>query len=342
MISKAIQYTKTLILDFLDYFTSIPSYIRGMVRSMTVFMHDQRIKFQDILETNIELGKHHLFRGKISDALLRFRVAHFLFDPQNKEINYWLGWCYFFKSRYDVAIPYLDDAKEEDKYNLRDFVKNYNTVTEVPEKLWNIIQSISIAEYDDRYYIKDLYGNYTDLPLEFIQFCTENIKEIPDGTDIMDYGCGTGLAASMLDQVVSSEYKISAVENVEMFVDYVGKIMGDRGAIYDHVFSSPLHNVKDMFTSKKHDIIMSFNSMCFAKELDNYFKAFHRGLNKKGYFAILLPLASKTDWSKAHKSFVYAESDIVSQLKLAEFEILDIKKWKLGGNKSFIGLLCAK
>lgn len=344
MIYKAIRYTKALILDFLEYFTSIPKHVRGMTQAITIFIHDQRIKFQNILETNIELGKHHLFRGKISDALFRFKIAHFLFDPQNKEINYWLGWCYFFKSKYDIAIPYLEDSKEEDRYGLCDFIKHHDTAKEVPERLWNIIQSISIAEYDDRYYIKDLYGHYTDLPLEFVQFCLENIKEIPDGTDIMDYGCGTGLVGSMLDQIVSSEYKISAVENVEIFVDYVGKIMGDRGRVYDHVFNSSLHNIQNMFASKKHNIIFSFDSMAFTKELDAHFKAFNKGLHKSGHVALLLPLASKTEasktrWSKANKSFVYAENDVVEQLKLAGFDILAIKKWKLGGNKSFIGLV---
>ena len=100
MITRTLKYIKTIMLGLLDYFIHIPDYARGIYTSIVFFINDQKIKFRDILTTNIELGKHHLFRGRISDASFRFRAAHFLFDTQNKEINYWLGWCYFFKSNY--------------------------------------------------------------------------------------------------------------------------------------------------------------------------------------------------------------------------------------------------
>ena len=341
MISNSVKYIKNLASNFIDYCISIPKYIRDTYNSWAFFVHDQKIKFQDILTTNIELGKHHLFQGRLSDALFRFRAVHFLFDSGNKEANYWIGWCYFFKSKYDIATPYLEDSKEHDKFNLLDFIKNSETTQIVPPKLWDIMQKIRIATQDNQYYVSST-TNFIDLPLEFVKFCTNRLDNIDSKTEILDYGCNTGIVGSTLDYILPSEYKISAVEHIDALVDYTNKITGDRGHVYDEVIDESLYNAHKALKAKKYDLITSFDSLIFTSDLSHHFKSFHKALNKNGYCAILLPLGAKTEWSKNNKSFVFDENDIENQLILAEFNILDIKKWKLNSNKSFLGIICNK
>lgn len=342
MITKIFKYIQNTMMEFIEYFTSIPSFLRGFFVNVTVFLHDQKIKFQDILQTNIELGKHHLFRGRVNDALLRFRIANTLFDTQNKEINYWIGVCYFFKAKYDMAIPYLEEGQKFDNIRLSEFIQNYDTAKSVPDGVWNIIKSVSIADSDDRYYFSNSAGEAIDLPQEFVRFCLQNIKEIKPDMKIMDYGCGTGLVGSMLDKLVSAEYSISAIEDVSMFVDYANEIRGDRGRVYDNVFLGSLTNIQNVFSSKKYDLIISFDSLTFTKDLQHYFNFFAKGLSEGGFLAILLPITGVTEWSKSNKIFMYSKNDIEEQLKLAEFEILDIKIWRLSANKSFAGFICRK
>jgi len=347
MILNALKYAKTLILNFIDYFTSIPQYIRGTYLDITIFINDQKIKFRDILGTNIALGKHHLFRGRVSDALFRFRAAHFLFDTNNKEVNYWLGWCYFFKIDYDTAIAYLEDSKEYDKNNLLRFIKNANSIDTVPANLWNIMQAIRISAREDNYYgstkkYNTNYKDFVDLAPEFIKLCMNHLEHIESDAEILDYGCNLGFMGSILDHTISSEYHISAIENVEMFVDYTNHLTGDRGPIYDLITLASLHEAHKTLKARKYHLITSFDSLVFTKDLKSHFQSFHRALNQNGLFAILLPLASATEWSNSHKSFVYNESDVETQLKLAEFNILDIKKWKLSAEKSFIVFICTK
>ena len=341
MITSTLRYVKTFMLELFNYFINIPDYIHKLCTKMVFFIHDQKIKFHDILTTNIELGKHHLFRGRISDALFRFRAAHFLFDTQNKEINYWLGWCHFYKSNYDEAIAYLEDSKEYDTDHLIKFIKTCNTTNTVPEALWTRINRIRIAEHDNRYHIH-IKGKYIDIPLEFVQLCMNNLKDVKHGTEILDYGCGSGFVGSMIDHTISSDYKITAIENLDLFVYYAKQLTGDRGKIYDKIIEKSLYDTHKTLIAKKYDLITSFDSLIFTKDLSSHLKSFHKALSKNGHLAIYLPLSTKTEWSKNNKSFVFDESDIENQLRLAEFNIIAIKKWKLDANKSFIGLICIK
>jgi len=305
-----------------------------------LWIAEQKAKFKDILTTNIELGKHHLFSGRISDALFRFRIAHLLFDTDNKEINYWLGWCYFFKSDYNTAIAYLEDGKEHDKHHLLNLVQNSQIIDTISEPLWHIMQPIRISSHNDNYYRHNSHTSFIDLPSDFIKLCMNNIKIINNAAEILDYGCNLGMVGSILDTTISSDYQLSAIEDIEIFADYTKNLTGERGNIYDHITKASLHDSHKSLKAKKYHLITSFDNLIFTKDLTAYFKSFHNALAKNGHLAILLPLSTTSEWSIHNQSFVFNENDIENQLKLAEFNILDIKKWKLSANRSFIGFIC--
>lgn len=331
---------KTLIVEFIYCILGIPQYIRRTYINCLLLIAEQKAKFRNILATNIDLGKHHLFSGRISDALLRFRIAHLLFDTNNKEINYWLGWCYFFKSDYETAIAYLEDSKEHDKHHLINLIKNNHTIQTVAEPLWHIMQPIRVSAHHDNYYRNNSHTSLIDLPSDFIKLCMNNIKTINNGSEILDYGCNLGMVGSILDTIISSKYHLSAIEDIEIFADYTQHLIGERGHIYDQITNISLYDAHKSLAAKKYDLITSFDNLIFTQDLTTYFKSFHRALTKNGHLAILLPLSDKTGWSIDNQSFVFNENDLKSQLKLAEFNILDIKKWKLSADRSFIAFIC--
>lgn len=329
-------------LEFVDYISNLPDYIISLVKKIEFFIDDQKIKFKDILKTNIELGKHHFFNGRISDALFRFRMAHLLFDTHNKEINYWAGCCYFFKGKYEEAIAYLEEGKEYDEYGLLEFIKKVDKASSVPKDLWDLIRRVNIANTEHEYQFKTISGQNIDLPLEFTKFCMDKIENIKNDANILDYGAGYGFIGTMIDSLVSPKYKISAIENLDIFNDYLINITGDRGNIYDKIENiSPCNAAKNL-SPNHYDIITSFDSITFTKDLESLLKDFYKAIKKKGHLLLLLPLEEKTDWSKNERSFVFSENEVKNKLKLAEFDIVAIKKWKLKGKKSFIAFVCSK
>ncbi|MEY3197495.1 MAG: hypothetical protein RLZZ59_866 [Pseudomonadota bacterium] len=342
MIMDSIQYVKKLILKIFYYFISFPSWFSDSINSIIFFIRDQKRKFNNLAETNLELGKYHFFNGNIKDATLRFRITQWLFDSKNKEIDYWLGWCFFLKGDYKTAIPYIDSGKDYDKEGLGKFIQNHTKISEVPYEIWDIIQRIDIAQDENRYSLIDTKNNQIDLPLEFVSMILENSDNFDENAKILDYGAGSGLTGSMLDYSTDVSYNIKAVESVDIFLDYIKEIYGDRGNIYDEVIYNNLQNINEILKNEKYNIIMSFNSLPFALDLSKYLQAFNKSLTTNGKLAILLPVGPKSEWSMNTKSFIYAEEDLKEQLKLAKFNIVFIKKWSIKSGVSYIGFICSK
>ena len=158
----------TFISNITDYILNIPYIFKNAHQQFILFIHDQKMKLGNLAETNIELGKYHLRNGHIKDAILRFRIAKALFDTNNPEINYWLGWCYFLKPDYLLATEYLSHAKDTDIVGLGNFIKNPDDVSEAPPQIWSMIRSLTITEGSRKYSALDFYNKPIELPLEFI------------------------------------------------------------------------------------------------------------------------------------------------------------------------------
>ncbi len=340
IISKIIHYIIDFVANILHYVMSLPAHIKGFIRGYELFIYEQKIKLKNIPETNIELGKHYLYQGLIKDAIFRLRITKLLFAGDNREIDYWLGWCYFMKSDYTTALSYLDDAKEIDKEGLGNFIRNCNNVDKVPEAIWHEIRRIDITEKVDRHHIRDLYNKSTNLPVEFTEFMLDNVGEFPNNAQIVDFGCGSGVIGSLLDYKVAAEYSIAGIEELDIFENYAKGLRGERGFVYDKVL---VHSLSNMLPPKsKYDIVISFDSLSFVKNLEDHFRSFHSCLNKEGFFTIFLPLGNDIKWIPERKSFIYTSEYIEDQLRLAEFNIIAIKKWQFKAKNSYIAFVCNK
>jgi SAM-dependent methyltransferase len=342
ILSNVFKRLLTFLSNIGEYIFNIKYIFTSAQQKLILFIHDQKMKFSNLTETNIELGKYHLHTGHIKDAILRFRIAKILFDKNNPEIDYWLGWCYFLKPDYELAKDYLNHAKEADIDGLGNFIRNPEAVSEVPPSIWPMIRSISILQGNSKYSALDFYSKPIELPLEFIEFFLNNIKELPTGIKILDFGCASGLIGSYLDYKTDAEYYITGVDEYELFIDYIKNLRGERGFIYNKTAQIPISNVEDIIKNEKYDIIFSFDSLAFVKNFSKYFTSFYEALNKNGCFTILLPCSNKTSWDPIKRNFVYDRDDISEQLKLAKFDIDDIKEWSLGRQGSYIAFICKK
>ena len=316
--------------------------MKNFVRWVETFFHNQNRKFKNLTETNLELGKYHLYSGNIRDAIIRFRILKWLFDKKNPEIDYWLGWGYFLNGEYEEALSHLKNAKEFDVDGLSDFIKNYTTCDEVPTKIWHRIQEIALTHQDYKYYLNDVYNKPIDIPKEFIALFLNAIPELKEKAQILDFGCRTGIIGSMLDYQTNASYHITAVDEIEAFTDYVGKIRGERGYIYDKTLLHSLHNADSLFKKDMYDAVCVFDSIGFTKNLSYYFQKIHDSLKDNGSFALMLQLGNNTEWNIEKKTFIYENAFIEKHLSLAQFNIMAIKEWKLKAKKSYIAFICSK
>lgn len=305
-------------------------------------INDQFLKWENVIETNIDLGKYHLKCGNVRDAIMRFKIARFFFDKENHEIHYWLGWCYFIQNKYELAKECLRKAGKSDEIKLGQFLEKADVQKEVPREIWHNIREITLCEGDEKYFSKDLYNNNIDMPLEYIEFFLNSVEELVHKPRILDYGCGNGLAGSYLDYKIDKEYIIDGVDSEEICLDYVKTIRGERGYVYDNVEKAYLDNPDKIFEKKKYDIIFSFNSLSFKTDLSSILKSFNKNLTRQGLVSVLLPTSSKTSWDGARRSYSFNTDEISEQFRLAKFDIIDIKEWSLGKNKKYVSIVARK
>jgi|GEM_PF-703567 len=320
----------------------LPKTIKNFVIRAKMFVHDQFLKFVNIVDTNISLGKYHLECGHINDAIIRFRIAQFFFDKENSEINYWLGWCYFIKGKYEKASICLKGANDFDKIKLGNFIEQCDTLEEVPKDIWEQLSEITLFEENTKYSASDIYNKNINLPLEFVNFFLYSVQELPAKSRILDYGSGSGLVGSYLDYKIDKEYKITALESKEVCLKYAKTLRGERGFVYDQTQNASLYGPLKSLKDKKYDIFFCFDSLRFTKKLHHYFKAFHNSLDRSGYLAIMLPSSQATHWNKKMKSYSYNTNEVLEQIKLAKFDIVDIKELSLNRQNKYLFVVAQK
>jgi len=342
ILSMLLRHILNFISNISDYLSNIPEFFINSRKKIDIFLHDQLIKFKNLTETNIELGKHHLYNGNIKDAIIRFRLAKMFFDQDNPEIDYWLGWCYFMKGDYLLASESLKHAKNTDEENLASFIQNPEEVDQVPSAIWDRVRTIKMLEGNQKYYAQNIYNKPIEIPLEFVELFLKNIKEMPPGLQILDFGCQNGLVGSFLDYKTDAQYYITGVDEFEICIEYARNIRGERGFVYDQTILSPVSDIKNAIGQKKYDVIFSFDSMSFIKNFSRYFDDFYTALNNEGYFVIMLPAGRRTIWDPKKISFIYDGNDIADQLKLAKFDIIDIKEWSMGKSEAYTAFVCIK
>lgn len=319
-----------------------PYETKKFITKIKLWIYDQFIMFEDIVETNIGLGKQHLHNGDIKDAILRFKIVRWLFDKENEEVHYYLGWCYFLTGDKKLALENLSKAGKYDDIGLKKFVENPQSSKLVPHEVWHKIQEYRLADANEAYFATDFYKNPIEIPVEFVNQYLFAIQEMNPKAKILDLGAATGLVGVYLDHKISANYNITALDEHSAFLEYMKELRGERGAIYDNVEFGSLHKIKNLFGKKKYDHIFSFNSLKFTQDLSEYFKAISNALEKNGCFAIMLPLAKKTEWSEKNLSYVYEKSFIEKQLKLAKFDIVSIKEWSLYKKGNYVSFICKK
>jgi tetratricopeptide (TPR) repeat protein len=352
-ISNIISLMKLIITNIVRNITSSISYIlrnlidlpydfrNNMVR-LRLFINDQFLKFENITETNIDLGLEHLRNGDIKDAILRFRIARWLFEKDSPEIHYYLGWCYFLNGNKDMALKTLEKAKSQDTVGLKTFIENPEKCDFVPHEIWFKLREYTMVDSRDKYYAKDFYNKVVELPLEFISHFLLTIQELKPKSQILDLGAATGIIGSYLDYQISADYEITAVDEHQVYLEYAKDLRGERGFVYDKNILESLHKIKNIFTKKKYDVVLSFDGLSFVRNLTSYFKIIHTGLSKEGIFTLLLPTGKKTEWSPKGLSYIYDKSDIEKQLGLAKFDIVSIKEWSLYKKGKYVSFICKK
>lgn len=83
-------------------FTRLYSHIKNNLSEFFSDLLLMREKMKNLRQTNVDLGKKHIEKGNISDAIFRFKFTKF-FWPDCYESYYYLAYCYALKKKNKQA-----------------------------------------------------------------------------------------------------------------------------------------------------------------------------------------------------------------------------------------------
>ena len=275
---------------------------------------------RDLRSTNMSLAFYHLRQGNLNDAILRFKIIDIFISPSDEEVHYGFAWCYFLKGNYAKSMMHLKQSGARDASGLGYFLTNFESLDEVPETLWSEYRSITADAYNYKWIKQPVY-----LPKEFADCLFSKIEELPKECQILDLGCGSGLAGAAIDYKIQKNYHLTGVDNIAPLTKNIKNLREDKRKVYDEVINVSL---RDFISSNvsKYDIITSFESLNFAKNLTPYLTKINKILNKNGYFALMLQTSKVEAWNTDQGCFIYKKDYVKEQLMVAEFKILDIKE----------------
>ena len=318
------------------FIINLPGWLRIQKQEMKNNFLLIRKKMKNLYKTNLDLGLYHLRSGNINDAIMRLKIVDKFIAPNDSLTNYWLGWAYFLKGNYNKAEIHLLASKEREAKSLSNFITKYDSAKEVPVEVWTQYKKlISFAEIKNR-------GCYVaNLPRDFVATLLDAMEELPKECSILDLGCSGGFIGAEVDNKLQKNYHLVGVDNNEELLKNAKHLKEDKRQIYDDLIDSSIEEFLRE-SKKKYDVVTSFNSLIFKRDLADYFKAISKILKASGHFALLLPISDETHWDPSGVQFIYSKEDVEKQLNLADFALIDIKEYSLNKYLSYLIFISKK
>lgn len=320
-------------------YQGITNFPRWYQRKILIFIHyfvDLKYKVKHIKETNLNLGLEHLHKNNLNDAILRFKLVEKFFAPKDPEANYWLGWTYFLKNNYTKALAHLLQSFEADQVKLGVFLQNYQNLTEIPQPIWRQYRNLTAPYYADKFY----NHNKLHLPYTFINKTITAITNLPDTYRILELGSNVGLIGYEVRKRFPDYFTVTGVESAKA-MNILAPLYYTNLNIYDQLIEASIPDFLQE-NSDKYDVILSWNSLSFTKDLTKYFTLIYSSASPLGYFAFCLPIATAPSFSIGGKEFISTIEEINSALTQAKFIILSNEELELEKKSRYYMVVCKK
>ncbi|MDG7056484.1 MAG: methyltransferase domain-containing protein [Wolbachia endosymbiont of Meromenopon meropis] len=150
-------------------------------------------KSRNLLNTNIEIGLYHFYKGHISDAKLRFWLIS-LFYSNLPVVLYNIGRCHFAMGNISKALTYLiktlklDNSYEEASYYINKMI-NPTLITKLPKNLIKQYFDYTGEYFVEHWLIAKQYRGHELTHMVITKIFNNSTSEL----NILDLGCGTGI-----------------------------------------------------------------------------------------------------------------------------------------------------
>jgi hypothetical protein len=319
---------------FLDYI----KFGISQIYELPIILRGLRLQFQDHLklikynianlrEANIALAHHHMKLGNLSDVILRCFIITKFINREDKEAYNLMAAAYYLKGDIVKAQKKMLLAGDFADEGFQKFIQNpKEEIEEIPIEIF--------AQYRDHHidhYIEDKDGIYTTISKKLIGVLFENLDELDENFAIVEVNSAAGAAAEAIKERAGKNIKVSLLEYSEKMREY----LSHSDISYDKIL--------DLETKDKYDVIVSVLGLEYSRNLSTTISSLQNLSKKNALIALALRVSEseKTYLNKERNAFIYAHDFIISELDVADFEIIAIKEIVISANKYAL-IVCSK
>ena len=300
-------------------------------------------KVHNLVDTNIELGLYHFYKGNKEDAHLRFQLLRMCTSSVNALVYYNLGRCYFVKKKFKKANKYFSKAlriKEsypEVNYYL-DKMRDVVSVIQVPLSIVEERFDCIAPFYVEDCIIQKHYTGYKIILYEIIDYLYTKGGE----SNILDVGCGTGICGHFLKMNRVGD-SITGVDLSSKMLRIASRCYVNDKAVYDElIHMSSEKYFSDFNASEKFNIILAVDSLGYKKELYETFCLYRDALRKGGVIISIVRAvedsSKEIEFSPELDMFCYSQDNMLQLSSKLNMETLKVIKCQLYDDIS--GYLC--
>ncbi|MDN5248267.1 MAG: methyltransferase domain-containing protein [Wolbachia endosymbiont of Tyrophagus putrescentiae] len=239
-------------------------------------------KSRNLLDTNIEIGLYHFYKGNISDAKLRFHIIG-IFRIKSPLIYYNLGRCNFAVGNLQKAYNYfiktlkLDSKHAEASY----YIKKMTDPSLIKALPINLIKQY--FDYTGEYFVEHWliakqYKGHELVHAAIIKiFDNKSIAKL----NILDLGCGTGICGHFL--------KINNIGNYITGVDISNRMLNiARGcfikgkSVYNELIRMNMSDFLAQEKKHKHDVIIFAEVLHYLSDFQSELELAKEVISNKG------------------------------------------------------------
>ena len=320
--------------NFFDFLLSLKfNKTQFLVNKCKDFIKETRIKLNDLSKTNFDLGIHHLNKGNLNDAILRFKLVK-RFGHQYDDLDYFLGRCYLEKLKYSKAKILFENYIIKNNPKFSEEAKYCINITD--NKLHNI-KSIPIGIVDHK--LNQKFDSYVKMAKAFQNkkntqnIIYEKIKEALENNDkvfnynMLDLGCNLGIVAYLLRKNQLLHFSLGVEINKNM-IKYCKELTIDSNKVYNTVVNKDICTflASKKQTDSKFDIILGTHFITYSTDLKSLFTKLKEYINANGIMTFSFSAKSQEVnyiFDRKLETFIYDKDYVVKTVKSCGWQVIN-------------------
>ncbi|WP_395463027.1 methyltransferase [Wolbachia endosymbiont of Cantharis cryptica] len=244
-------------------------------------------KSKNLLNTNIEIGLYHFYKGNISDAKLRFWLIS-IFYSNLPIIWYNIGRCHFAAGNINKAYTYLtktlklDSNYEEASYYIKKMT-NPVPITKLPKNLIKQYFDYTGEYFVEHWLIAKQYRGHELVHMVITKIFNNSTSEL----SILDLGCGTGICGHFL-KIHNTGNRITGIDISNRMLNIARGCFIKGKPVYNELIHIEMIEFLKQERNYLYDVIIFAEVLHYLHDFQAELELAKRSTSKKGTIICLI------------------------------------------------------